>query len=386
MDYETPPPPEERPPHHSRARERYEKRRQQRQQVKPSSAPRQIRPPRQFSLPPIKIPGGVRTLIGAVGAVAFVVILVVALGRLRNNAPTVAPNGSWLDTDWTYQDHTDADMQALADQLRSQQIGTLYAWVSWLQPDKTWKDSDKFDKVKAFVKQFKQAYPDAQLYGWIGLPTNDDTGKTRIDDPALQQQVGDFSKQLVTDFGFDGVFINAEPVWDGDQNFLALLRAVRASVGIDVPISAAIPPDWSPSNSSIPLPPLIAPGTEWKKEYKQSVALLVDHMAVMAYNSGLSTPADYSQWVAYQVKTYAQAIAELDTKTDLIIGIPTYDAAPPGHDPTVENVNSAIEGVKLGMQQAGDAARYVAGVAIYGWWTTDSTEWADFQKLWVNRK
>ena len=87
-----------------------------------------------------------------------------------------------------------------------------------------------------------------------------------------------FPSVVTTEFGFYGVFIDAEQVWDGDQDFLALLRGVRAAVGIKVPISAAIPPDWSPSNPTFPVPALMEPDTEWKKEYKQSVALLVDHM------------------------------------------------------------------------------------------------------------
>ena len=388
MDYEPPPDdqPEEERPKRGKARERYERRRQQHVTRKPVTVPRQIKPQQQFTLPKIRIPRGSRVLLGGVGAVLFVAVLVFALGRLRNVAPEVEPNALWIGTEWTYADHTDAEIKTLADGLRAQKIGTIYAWVSWLQPDKTWRGTDNFEKVKTFVRQFRTTYPEADLYGWIGLPTNNDDGTTRIGDQPLQQQIADFSKQVADDFGFDGIFLNAEPVWDGDENFLALLRTVRLTIGNDVPISAAIPPDWSPSNSNIPLPPLIEPGTEWSKDYKQSVALLVDHMVVMAYQSGLSSAADYAQWVAYQVKAFAKAVAELDTDTDLIIGIPTFDAEPPGHDPAVENITSAVEGVKLGIEQAGDAARYVNGLAIYGWWTTDDTEWADFQTEWVARK
>jgi hypothetical protein len=383
MDYETPP--DDQHPKRGKARERYEKRKQQRDRdhARPASMPRQIKPPQQFSLPRITIPRGSRVLIGAAAAVVFVVALVFVLGRVRNNEPEVQPNALWLGTEWTYEEPGDAEVSALAARLRTQEIGTIYAWVSWLQPDKTWRGTDNFENVKTFVNQLRVAYPEADLYGWVGLPTENEDGTTRIGDAILQQQVADFSKRVIDEFGFDGVFLNAEPVWNGDENFLALLRTVRSTVGIDVPISAAIPPDWSPSNSNIPLPPLIEPGTEWTKEYKQSVALLVDHMAVMVYNSGLSSPADYSTWVAYQVKTFAEAVAELNTDTDLIIGIPTYSAAPPGHDPVVENVLSAVEGIKLGIEQAGDAARYVRGLAIYAEWETDESEWTDFQSAWV---
>ncbi len=337
-------------------------------------------------MPKIKIPRGSGLVLGVVGAIAFVALLVYVLGQLRNDTPTVPPNALWLGTEWTYDTHTDEEVAALAQKLHDEQIGTVYAWVSWYKYDGTWNASDQFENVKAFVKQFKAAYPESDLCGWVSVPVQDDTGAEREDYATLAQPVADFSKQVMDDFGFDGIFLNVENVWDGDQNFLALLRAVRSTVGMDTQISAAIPPDWSPSNSSIPLPPLIEPGTEWAKTYKQSVALLVDHMAVMAYNSGLSSTNDYAQWVAYQVKTFADAIAELDTETDLVIGIPTFDAAPPGHDPAVENINSAVEGVRAGLQQAGSAASYVRGLAIYAEWETDATEWQDFQTAWLGKQ
>ncbi len=401
MDYEPPTPPDEQPdeqpsgtspespnPRRGGARERHE-RRKQNQHAKPSVAPRQIRPPQQFKLPKIKIPRGSGVVLGIVGAIAFVVLVVYVLGQLRNNAPEVEPNALWLGTEWTYETHTDDEVAALVQKLRDEKIGTVYAWVSWYKYDGTWNAPDKLPQVEEFVKQFNAAYPEADLYGWVSVPVqNTDTGAIRDDYAALAQPVADFSKRVLDEFGFEGVFLNVEQVWDGDENFLALLRAVRATVGLDAQISAAIPPDWSPSNSNIPLPPLIEPGTEWAKTYKQSVALLVNQMAVMAYHSGLSSTADYTQWVAYQVKTFADAFAELklDTNTDLVIGIPTFDAEPPGHDPLVENVNSAVEGVKLGLQQAGDAARYVRGLAIYGWWTTDDAEWNDFQTAWLGKQ
>ncbi|MCC6805086.1 MAG: hypothetical protein IT319_19560 [Anaerolineae bacterium] len=393
MDPETPTPPpspdeQPTPPRRSRARERYERRRQHATPKSSSSLPRQIRVPDDFRVPAIRIPRIGRLGLGLIGAVLFVVAVVVVLGQLRGPAPVELPNAIWLGTEYTYEDHTDEEIEALVKKLRDHQIGTIYAYVTYLQFNGTWRNEDKFDKVTAFAAQFKEAFPEAELLGLIGVPTEDAANPPRLSDVNLQQQVAELSRRVVEEFGYHGVFIDAEPVWDGDQNFLSLLRAVRATVGIDVPISAAIPPDWSPSNSTIPLPPLIEPGTEWEKSYKQSVALLVDHLAVMAYQSSLTSTAEYAQWVAYQVKTYAEAIAELglDTQTDLFIGIPTFDAEPPGHDPLVENIDSAVQGIELGLQQAGDAARYVKGLAIYADWTTDDAEWADFQSAWVQKQ
>jgi hypothetical protein len=375
-------------PERGRARERYERRKAQATpSSQRSSAPRrQIQVPERFSVPALNFLSSGRVLIGLVGALALIVIVVYVLGRIRNADLVTQPNAIWLGTEWTYDEYTPEALTALVAKLRDQKIGTAYAWVSYLQWDKTWRATDKFENVKAFVKAFKAAYPESLLYGWVSLPTTDADNLPRLSDVTLQQQVAAFSKEVMDEFGFDGVFLDAEPVWDGDQDFLVLLRTIRTSIGTETLLSAAIPPDWSPSNANIPVPALMEPGTEWEKEYKQSVALLVDEMVVMVYNSTLATPADYSQWVAYQLKSFALAVAELNTPTDLLIGIPTYDAEPPenpAHDPLVENVDSAVAGVRMGIEQAGDAARYFKGLAIYAEWTTDDAEWADFKQTWL---
>lgn len=173
-------------------------------------------------------------------------------------------------------------------------------------------------------------------------------------------------------------------MWDGDENFLELLRGVRESLGEDIPLAVAVPPDWSPTNATFPVPPLIAPGTEWKIEYKQSVALLTDHIAIMAYNSGLDNAADYETWMAYQVKAYAEAISALGSGTEIVVGIPTYDAELPAHDPAVENVESALRGIRMGLLQAEESAAVIEGVAIYAAWVTDDTEWTQFKTQWVD--
>ncbi len=378
------PPISEMPRRASRARERHERRKQQATPRPVGRMPRQIKVPQNISVPNLNTQRSIPILLGVIGAIALVAIIVYVLGRVRNNPVASQPNALWLGTEWTYDTHSDADVANLVTTLRTQQIGTVYAWVSDLQFDGTWRSTAQFDKVKAFVKQFKTAYPEGKIYGWISIPVSDQTHPNRLNDVSLQQQVANFSKQIVTDFGFNGVFVDAEEVGDGDQNYLALLRAVRTAVGISTPISAAIPPDWSPSNTDIPLPPQVAPGTEWKKAYKQSVALLVDQMVVLVFNSGLSSASDYSQWAAYQVRAYAQAINELNTDTALVFGIPTFDTRP-SHDPNVENIDSAVQGIKMGMQQAANAASTVTGVAIYGWWTTKDADWAAFQRDWVQK-
>jgi hypothetical protein len=236
------------------------------------------------------------------------------------------------------------------------------------------------------VTQFKNAYPEVELYGWIGFPVQLGPNNYRLDDTTLHRTTAAFSKSVVEDLGFDGVFLNVEQVWnDNADDFVAMLMTVRQELGANVPVAVAIPPDWSPLNADIPKPPLIRPGTEWDTAFKQRVALLTDQMAIMAYNSGLDDPNDYADWVAYQVEVYAQAIAELDAGAALLIGIPTYDNELPGHNVIAENVPTAITGVRRGLSNLGDAAINVQGIAIYAGWTTDDDEWEQYLTLWGNR-
>ncbi len=369
----------------SRARERQLRRKQQpmaqRQGARPTT---QIKPSDRFKMPQIKLPHINRTVWAIIGGIVLVLVVVILLGRLSDNPTRRFPNAIWIGTEWTYEQPDETAVKGLAERLKNHEIGTLYAWVSWLQADNTWRGADNFEDVQNFVTQFRLEYPEAELHGWVSLPVEGSGIEYRLDDPAVRQQVVDMSLRVVNEFGFDGVFLNIEPVWDGDQNFLALLREVRMALGSDVPISVAIPPDWSPIAADIPVPPLIVPGTEWSSEYKKSVALLVDQMVVMAYLSGLSAPSDYEQWVAYQVETYADAVSELGEGTTVIIGIPTFDAEPPGHDPYVENVVSAVQGIRQGLANAGITADWVRGVALYGEWTTTDDEWQAFRDAWVN--
>lgn len=370
-----------------RARERQRRRRERQAGTDTARrGPSQINPARSVTLPRLNLSltrGRLLLVIG--GAAVFIVVVIALIGRLKEPEVALAPNAVWLGTGWTYELQELDDIDGLAAHLQDFDIGTVYAWVSWLQEDESWRGAENFGAVGAFAKGLKNTYPESRILGWVSFPVNMGEDNYRLDDETLQQDIADFSARVVNDLGFDGVFLNIEPVWDGDENFLALLRKVRASVGEDAIISVAVPPDWSPVGAGIPVPPLIVPGTIWSTEYKQSVALLADEMAIMAYNSGLDDPDDYAEWTAYQVRAFAEALDPLGEGTTLMMGIPTYDAEPPGHDPEVENIRTAVRGVLDGLRQAGGAARLVRGLAIYADWTTDDAEWQQFKTDWVNR-
>ncbi len=321
-------------------------------------------------------------LLVTVGSAALTALLALALVWLWRAGKPAGRNAIWLGIDWGETVHGDEVVRNLAEGLRRYQIGTVYLWTSWLQEDGTWSETT-FDSIGAFVGQFKRAYPEARLYAWIGLPA--ELPEYRLDDAELRADVAAFSARTITNFGFDGVHLNAEPVWDGDNDFVALLREVRGVIGPDVPLSVAVPPDWNTGTPGVPVGPYTTPDAMWSLEYKQQIAFLADEIVVMAYNSGLSLPQDYETWMAFQVTQFTSAIAPLEVDTHLIFGIPTYDAEPPGHDPAVESVPAAIAGIKRGLAQSGEAAALVQGIGLYAYWSTEAPEWAAYRQLWLDQ-
>lgn len=373
------------PPRTSRARERHERRKQQKAtgSVVPITPTRQLRPSGGFKLPEIHIPINRLVVYGLAGGI-FLMLVIFGIGRLKNEPVEQATNSIWIDREWSYGSRNDADIGALVQRLRDHRIGTVYAWVGLLQPNNAWTDIGELDKAEVFVNQVRASFPEIEIYGWLSIGSQGVDGNNRLGDPAAQQIIADFSRRVVTDLGFDGVMLNIVPVSDGDETYLATLRKVRATIGDGANLAVAVPPDWTPEGAGVPIPTQIKPGTIWAKEYKQRISLLADQIIVTAYNSGLTTPADYSAWMAYQVNAYAQAAAELDSTTEIYMGVPTYEGQPPLHDPAVENVAAAVAGVRAGLAEAGSAGVLVKGIAIYGEWDTTPQDWEQIRSLWVN--
>ncbi|MBN2304456.1 MAG: hypothetical protein JXQ72_08275, partial [Anaerolineae bacterium] len=140
------------------------------------------------------------------------------------------------------------------------------------------------------------------------------------------------------------------------------------------------------TDPDVPIGATLDPDLTWSLDYKQQVALVgVDEMVLMAHASGLIDSGQYETWVAYQIESYIEALAELDRPADLFVALPTYDAAPE-HDPAVESIPVAVQGVRRGIELAGNHSDLIKGVGLYEYKFTDSLEWALFAEHWLGRK
>lgn len=392
-------------PRRGKARERQRRRRERKQSMASplSSATKvrkQLRPSGSFEMPKVDARYA-RPLVMSVVAIAFMVVIIIAVGLFKNEPEEPDANAIWLGRDWTYETHDDEDVRDLVRRLQDYKIGTVYALVSELNVDGTWtgsiEEENRFSEVQsevsAFVEQFKRFGSDIQIYGTVIFRIDLDSDGYRLDSPQIQRAVVDLSVEVVTTLGFDGVFLQIDPlVADGDENFPSLLRQVRQAIGEDPLLAVTIPPDWTPLDSDVPRSLNIAPGTVWDTRYKQRIALLrVDQMVIRAYDSYMTADDDYVAgeyiaWVAYQVKTFAEAVASIQTDTRLLIAISTADSVPSAHDVRVENVPAALIGVAQGLDQAGEDASVVQGIAIFADWTTSDVEWTQFEDNWLDRR
>lgn len=382
----------------SRARERVQRRKARRGSQPTASSTTRKRPTRQIArpdrmkIPNIAIPYLRQIALGILGLI-FMGVLILGVGLFKSEPIVTPSNAIWIGEEWTYEAHSVEEINAFVDLLKDNEIGYIYAWVSFLRPNNTWaggsSSSDMFASIESqvsnFVEQLSDAYPEGQIYGWIRIPATSTENSSNLADEVVRNSVSDFSEQVVNRLGFDGVFVDASPVFDNDNDYLGMLQRIRSAIGQNKDLVIAAPPDWTPIDVDVPTPTVIAQGTVWSDEYKQRVTLLADQLVIQVYNSYLTNAADYSEWVAYQVATYARVVDELNTATQVIISVPVYENDLPAHDTTVENLTSALTGVQIGIAQAGDSAFIIDGLAIYAEWAMEARDWAIFNTGWLNQ-
>ncbi len=384
-------------PRRSRARERHERRKARRNQERRSSKTsrrsiQRLRPLSDRDLPKVDLKV-VKSILLGLAALVFMGMLIIIAGLLKNDPVEPDRNAIWIGSNWTYEPREDSEVYDLVKQLRNHEIGTIYAHVSELNLDNTWTGQagreNQFieveQSVRTFALTFKEAYPNSQLYGTLTVLADFGEDGYRLDEEQVQEAIASFSSRVVNSFGFDGVLLNVEPVWNGDEEFLDVLRRVRQSIGDSALLAVAIPPDWTPEDTDVPTPQQIAPGTVWDARYKQRIVLIqVDQIVMRAYNSYLTRADEYADWIAYQVGATANAISSLDADVELVISVPTHTNALPAHDVLVENLGSAIVGVKRGLSNVDQETAPIVSLGIYAEWDTEDSEWNQFRDLWLS--
>ena len=348
-------------------------------------------PRRAFRLSALLAPRN-RLRMGA-AAVALVGVGAV-IGSLVIRKPAALPldNAIWLDGAWTYGDLDEAGMRAFSDNVIANQIGRAYAYVSSLNIDNRWSGgaqgkgefSESRALVQDFARKFKSQNDNLRLFAWIEIWTHlDNEDGYRLDDANLHSAVAEFSRLLVEEFGFDGVLLDVKPLFRENNDFIRLIRSAREALGEKIPIAVAVTADLTPDDPRLQAIDSIAPGTMWSANFKKQVMVHADEVVLMMYQSYRQAPRDYINWVAYHVETYLNA---LESATKVIVSIPNYGGASSAHNPAIETLENALEGVEAGLRRLDEDKRaLLTGVAIYSDAQLSQAKWNAFRELWLQR-
>lgn len=333
-----------------------------------------------------------RILVGVPAGILVVVGVVVGLGTLKGGETERYDNGIWLDRSWTHGKVEDARIAEFAGRLKQNRIGKLYAYASTLNSAGRWTGGSQGTgsfmetrgEVASFIEAFRERHEEAEIYAWIEIWTNlDPVDGYRLDSLALHKNVADFGRLLIDDLGFDGILLDVKPLYVDNDDFIRLIRSVRSAIGLEKPIAVAVPADLTPTDPGLIPLTSIAPGTMWSSNYKQRVMVSADEIVLLMYQSYRQDTLDYINWVAYHVETY---INLLGGDTRVLVSIPNYGGPSAAHNPAVETMSAALDGVILGISRlAQDDKHLLTGVAIFSDEQLDQSQWKTYRETWLQR-
>jgi hypothetical protein len=288
-------------------------------------------------------------------------------------------NAVWLEHRWLERPHPAEEMEALFARLRSRGMAYAYPHLIPFDPAGRLPPHDR-EQMRAFLAAARRVAPELRVLPWIGGLRKgwkrQRPGTIELADLAQRQRLVAEARGLV-DEGFDGVHLDVEPVDDGNDEFLALLRALRTAVGAGHVLSIAA---IRPAPMGLPR----APNFVWSPGYYARVAATVDQIVIMAYDTALPTPSSYRRYVRWAARSVAGALDASGSEARVLMGIPTYEPYGFMHRAGVETPENALAGVVAGLRGLGAGGTF-EGVALYAEWTTDAAEWAAYERYWRNR-
>jgi hypothetical protein len=305
----------------------------------------------------------------------------VALTIEASGTPSPAARGTGHDAEWLGHAWVDgrkrqSDVDDLANQLRGTGIRDLFVHAGPFRDDGT-LDPALRPRARWLTGAIHQALPGVRVQAWLGA--HPVPGQLRLDLPASRARVLDSVGQVL-DEGFDGIHYDFEPVADGDADLLTMLRDTRAltrSRHALLSVSAVHGEPWRGLAAAV----TALPGrlSLWSGGYLHRVALEVDQVAVMAYDTALPTETTYS---GYLRRATEIALAEVPAEVALFIGVPAYHDENIRHHSGAETVAAALLGIRLAL--GADPPVREFGVALYVDFAATESDWSAYQSGWVN--
>lgn len=282
----------------------------------------------------------------------------------------------WLRRRWLHEPRTDAEVRTLVARLHAHDIDTIYPFVGPMRPGGRfgWRDGDtlrEYDRATAkafFARARAAAEADGSKLGlrilpWTGGVLHRDV---HLADPRWRADFVEEARALV-ELGADGVQLNIEPMPSFEPGYLELLAELRAGLGPDAILGVAAYPPPTPLHPYADL--------HWTLPFLAEVCRAADDVAVMAYDTSLTTEEAYATLMTDWTDALGATFPERSAPGGCAwrMGVPTYEDEEAWHHPDAETLRAAIDGIA-----AATAERRHDGLAIYASWTTGAADWATF--------
>ena len=284
-------------------------------------------------------------------------------------------NGLWLGHKWytgfgvrSGQAVKPEESVLLAEDLQRHRIRYAFIHVGPAGEDGTLPDS-----AGRTLTELKNAAPQVQFLAWLGARVD------RIDltDPVFQSNLLDSISTLRSE-GFDGVHFDFEPMRDFEDGYVDLLERIRDGMGSDFKISQATP---RAGPFGISVGPMRR--SFWSEEFYRETMSRSDQTVVMAYDTNLSFRKGYVAFVRHQTNLLADWACSVPGH-EALIGIPAHEDVPTYGDPEIENIHTAVLGVRSALESRSEDSDCVSGIAVYANWVTDESEWDQYRLYWMN--
>lgn len=289
-------------------------------------------------------------------------------------------NALWMRRHWLHENPATAEIAALAESLRARGIKRIYPFLGPMDPQgwPGWRSKAGFvhydlERATRFFAEFHRAAPEIHVLPWTGGLLGRDVN---LKDAAQRKAFVAHMRRLV-EAGADGVHVNIEPLASGTPDYLQFLAEVKAAIGSRTLSVAALPPA---------MPGEEADDMRWELSYLVQVCRKADEIAVMSYNTGLTSAAAFETRIAAWTKDIAVALSAPQAgRCEWLMGVPSYDDDEEYHRPDVETIEHSLNGIVAGLRAVKTPARF-RGVAIYASFTTDEKKWAVYDRLWRGRE
>jgi hypothetical protein len=306
-------------------------------------------------------------------------LLLTASARAQGSAPArfdQGDNGLWMRRHWLHEGPTAEEIAALAASLRERGIRRIYPFLGPMDAQgwPGWRSKAGHvryvpARAAAFLAEFHKAAPEIRVIPWTGGNLGQDV---HLEDAGQRRAFAEHARALV-EMGADGIQLNVEPMPSGTPAYLDLLREVKAALGSRTLSVAAYPP---------PQPGEKGGETYWELPFLREVCGIAGELAVMAYDTGLTSAPAYEALVTGWTRQLAATLPPPHAKgCEWLMGVPAYDDDKDYHRPDVETVEHNLKGIIAALQQM-DIPRGFRGVAVYASFSAGAAKWASYGRLW----